>query len=128
MTDVIRVGALGIVGVLLAIQFKGHKPEYGVYIAVGISILIFYFALKQIQAVMNQIASIHDYLGGNREYLSILLRVLGITYVCEFSAGMCKDAGFGAVADQIEVLGKVFVMIAGLPILFAVINQIQTFL
>lgn len=128
MTDVIRVGALGIVGVLLAIQFKGHKPEYSVYIAVGISILIFFFALKQIQAVMNQIASIHDYLGGNREYLAILLRVLGITYVCEFSAGMCKDAGFGSVADQIEVLGKVFVMIAGLPILFAVISQIQTFL
>lgn len=128
MADVIRVGALGIVGVLLAIQFKGHKPEYGMYIAIGISILIFYFALKQIQSVMDQLESIHDYLGGSKEYLSILLRVLGITYICEFSAGMCKDAGFGAVADQIEVLGKVFVMIAGLPILFAVIQQIQTFM
>ena len=128
MADVIRVGALGIVGVLLAIQFKGHKPEYGMYITIGISILIFYFAQKQIQSVMDQLESIHDYLGGSKEYLSILLRVLGITYICEFSAGMCKDAGFGAVADQIEVLGKVFVMIAGLPILFAVIQQIQTFM
>ena len=46
----------------------------------------------------------------------------------EFSAGICKDAGYQAVAGQIEVLGKLSVMFAGLPILFAVIDQIQNFL
>ena len=38
------------------------------------------------------------------------------------------DAGYHAVAGQIEVLGKLTVMFAGLPILFAVIEQIQSFL
>ena len=71
---------------------------------------------------------IRIYLSGSEEYLSILFRVIGITYICEFSSDICRDAGYQAVAGQIEVLGKLVVMFAGLPILFAVIEQIQSFL
>ena len=74
---------------------------------------------------MSQISFVKNYLGDAQGYLSILLKVIGITYICEFSAGICKDAGFHSVADQIEILGKLSVLFAGLPILFAVIEQIQ---
>lgn len=128
MTEVIKVGMLGIVGVLIAIQFKAQKPEYAIYIGFSIGILIFCYALKQFEAVLSQFELIKKYLGTGESYLSILLKVIGITYICEFSAGICKDAGYGSIADQIEVLGKLSVMFAGLPILFAVIEQIQTFM
>ena len=127
MTEVIKVGAFGIVGVMLALQFKGQKPEYSMYIGFGLSILIFCYVLKRAEAVMLQLDIIRRFLGNAEGYLSILLKVIGITYVCEFSAGICKDAGYSSVADQIEILGKLSVMFAGLPILFAVIEQIQSF-
>ena len=97
-------------------------------IGLAISILIFCYALRQVEAVVLQFEKIRSYLNGAESYLSILLKVIGITYICEFSAGICKDAGYQAVAGQIEVLGKLSVMFAGLPILFAVIEQIQSFL
>ena len=71
---------------------------------------------------------LRNYLGGTESYLVILLKVIGITYICEFSAGICRDAGYQSIAGQIEVLGKLSVMFAGLPILFAVIEQINGFL
>lgn len=80
------------------------------------------------EAVVLQFQRIRAYLGSSERYLSVLLKVIGITYICEFSAGICKDAGYQAVAGQIEVLGKLSVMFAGLPILFAVIEQIQSFM
>lgn len=125
MGEIIKVGMLGIVGVLLAIQFKALKPEYSLYIGLGIGILVFGYVLRQVEVVMSQIGFIQKYLGDAQEYLAILLKVIGITYICEFSAGICKDAGFHAISDQIEILGKLSVMFAGLPILFAVIEQIQ---
>lgn len=128
MQELVRIGFLGIAGVLLAIQFKGHKPEYGIYIGLAIGLLIFFYAIRQVEAVIGQLDRIRSYLSGAESYLSILLKVIGITYVCEFSAGVCKDAGYQSIAGQIEVLGKLSVMFAGLPILFAVIEQIQSFL
>lgn len=125
MAEVIKIGMLGIVGVLLAVQFKALKTEYSIYIGLGLAILVFGYVLRQVEAVMGQIDFIKKYLGDAQGYLSILLKVIGITYICEFSASICKDAGFHAVADQIEILGKLSVLFAGLPILFAVIEQIQ---
>ncbi len=128
MGEIIKIGMLGIVGVLIAVQFKTQKPEYAMYIGFSIGILIFCYALKEFEIVLNQFERIKKYLGTGESYLSILLKVIGITYICEFSSSICKDAGYGTIAEQIEVLGKLTVMIAGLPILFAVIEQIQTFM
>ena len=66
-----------------------------------------------------------QYLGSAKTYLKLLLKVVGISYLCEFSASICKDAGFSTVAEQIEVLGKLSVLLAGLPVLFAVVEQLQ---
>lgn len=125
MAEMIKIGMMGIVGALLAIQFKSHKPEYGMLIGFGISILIFSYSIGQVEAVLAQFSLLEKYLGSAKGYLSILVKVMGITYICEFSAGICKDAGFGALSDQIEILGKLSVIFAGLPVLFAVIEQIH---
>ena len=128
MTELIKIAFLGIAGVLLAIQFRGDKPEYATYIGMAVGILIFFFSIRQVESVTEQFSRIKGYLNGADGYLSILLKVIGITYICEFSSDICRDAGYQAVAGQIEVLGKLTVMFAGLPILFAVIEQIESFL
>lgn len=128
MQELVQVVFLGVAGVMLAIQFKGQKPEYGVYVGLAVGILIFGYALQQVSAVTNQLGKLRGYLGEAEGYLAVLLKVIGITYICEFSADICKDAGYQAVAGQIEVLGKLSVMFAGLPVLFAVIEQIESFL
>ncbi len=127
MAEMIKVGLLGVLGVLIAVQFKAQKPEYGIYIGLAIGILIFCYVLKEFEIILGQFDLIRDYLGGGERYLAILLKVIGITYICDFSSGICKDAGYSAVAQQIEVLGKLSVMFAGIPVLLAVIEQMQAF-
>lgn len=127
MSVVIKVGLLGIAGVLIAMQFRENKPEYASFIGLAIAIVIFSFATKQFQQVLAELSAVQDYLGAGKSYLVILLKVLGITYICEFSASICQDAGYGTVARQIEVLGKLSVMFAGLPVLLAVMEQLQSF-
>jgi len=125
MTEVIKAALIGIMGVLLALQFKYSKPAFGMLLGIAISVLIFLFSASQIQAVTVELARLQGYLGNAKGYLGILFKVIGITYICEFCAGFCKDAGFHSVAAQIEILGKLAVVFAGLPVLFAVINQLN---
>ncbi len=128
MSEVVKIGMLGITGVLFALLFKGEKQEYMHYIGFGAALLIFWYVARSLFSVMERLESLRKYLAGGEGYLGTLLKVVGITYICEFSAGICRDAGFSSVAGQIEVLGKLSVMFAGLPILLAVIEQIQGFL
>lgn len=128
MIEIIKIGMLGILGVLMAVQFKSSKPEYSLYVGFGAAILIFCYAVNCLYTLVSQLGSLQKYMAGGEGYLGTLLKIVGITYICEFSAGICKDAGFSSIASQIEVLGKLTVMFAGLPILLAVIEQIQQFM
>lgn len=124
----IKVCGIGILGVLTAIQFKTVKTEYSTYISVALGLILFGFVVQQLRTILSSLEWIKELFGGTSGYLGILMKVIGITYLCEFSAGICKDAGYGAISEQIEVLGKLSVMFSGLPILLAVVEQIQSYM
>ena len=125
MAEIIKIGILGLAGVLLAIQFKTIKPEYATYIGLGLGVLIMGYVLGQFRTLVSSIETLQKYFSGAESYLTILVKVIGITYICEFCAGICKDAGYGSIADQIEILGKLSVMFAGMPIIMAVIQTLD---
>ena len=125
MSEIIKIGILGLAGVLLAIQFKTIKPEYATYIGLGLGVLIMGYALGRFKVLVSSIETLQKYFSGAESYLTILVKVIGITYICEFCAGICKDAGYGSIADQIEILGKLSVMFAGMPIIMAVIQTLD---
>lgn len=126
--EIAKIVLIAIVGILLAIQFKSQKPEYSFYIGFAVSLIIFAYVMQMLKIVLLQIEDLKIFMEGSGSYLETLLKVIGITYLCEFSSGICKDAGYSAIAGQIEMFGKLTVLFAGLPILFAVIDYIQGFM
>ncbi len=123
--EIIKIGILGVAGVMLALQFKSSRPELGLYLGTAVCLVIFTFAVEGLYALMERLGVLERYLRGSGEYMGLLLKAVGITYVCEFCASICKDAGYGAVAGQIEIFGKVSVLLMGLPILTAVMENIN---
>ena len=83
---------------------------------------------NQYRSVMDTIKQVQSYIRINSVYLSTLIKMIGITYVAEFAAGICKDAGYGAVGTQIEIFGKLSVLAVSMPILLALIETLQVFL
>ena len=53
------------------------------------------------------------------EYIALLLKMIGVTYLSEFSSSICRDAGYSAVAGQIELVGKLSILTIGMPIVLA---------
>ena len=124
--DIIKIGLLGVAGVMLALQFKTVKPEISFYIGAAVSIVIFAFAVDGLMRVLGQMAVLQRYINESNSYFRVLFKAVGITYICEFCASVCKDAGYQAVAGQIEIFGKLSVLFMGMPILTAVIENINS--
>lgn len=123
--EIVKIGILGVAGVMLALQFKSGRPEYGVYLGTVICLIIFFFSLQGLGNLLLRVREIETYLSGSGSYLGFLFKAVGITYVCEFCASICKDAGYGAVAGQIEIFGKLSVLMMGIPVLIAVVENIN---
>lgn len=126
--DVVQVAALAVAGVLLAVQFKSGKAEYGIYLGAALSILIFFQILGKLNVILEVIKTIGEFLPLNKIFAGTLLKMLGITYVAEFSASICQDAGYQTIARQIEILGKLTILVMSMPILLALLQTIREFL
>ena len=126
--NIIQAGILGVVGILLAVQLKQEKSEVAVYLSIGISLLIFFGILDSIEVLVVTVKDISHFIQIDSSYIVTLIKMLGITYIAEFSAGLCKDAGYSAIATQIEMFGKLTILVLSLPILLALLRTIQEFL
>ena len=56
--EIAKVALIGIIGVLLAIQFKSQKTEYSLYIGFAVSLIIFAYAVQMLQVVLQQMESL----------------------------------------------------------------------
>ncbi len=126
--NMIKIGILGIVGVLIGIQFKSHRQEYSLYIGFAVCIVIFSYGVQCMESVLETVFEMKNLLGEGASYIGVLIKIIGITYICEFCASICKEAGFAAIAGQIEIAGKLSVLVSGMPILVALIETMQGFL
>lgn len=126
--NIVQAGILGVAGVLLAIQFKNGKTEYGMYISIALSLLIFFGIMGYMETILQMLRTIGSYIQIDTAYIGILLKMTGITYIAEFSSDICKDAGYQTIAGQIEIFGKLVILALSLPVLLAVLETVRGFL
>ncbi|MBC7345668.1 MAG: stage III sporulation protein AD, partial [Clostridia bacterium] len=110
---IVGIALLATMLIVLTRQFK--SAETGVLIALGVGAAIFLFLVDKIVQVIDIVEELAARADINRFYLSTVLKVIGIAYITEFGAQICRDAGESAVASKVELAGKVLIMILAIP-------------
>lgn len=125
---VAAIAVIGLVSVMLAVQLKAVKGEYGVYLVLGAGLVIFFYGLSKLEVVVETLKRVQSYIQIDKMYLGVLMKMIGITYITEFASGICKDAGYGSLGGQIEIFGKLSMLAVSMPILLALMETLKVFL
>ena len=88
-------------GLFAALILKKDRPEYAVFVIVLTSLLLALRIMGVLETVMGELQQWDTLLGEKRQYVNLLLKLIGITYLCEFAANLCKDAGYGTLSNHI---------------------------
>lgn len=119
------VGVLGIIIVILALQLKNIKSEYSVVIMIVGCVIIFFYSISGIIKVVEILKKIINDTGINYGQIIILLKIMGISYIAEFVSDIAKDSGYSALSNQIQIYGKITILVVSVPILESLINCIN---
>lgn len=126
--DMVKIGILGIASVLMALLIREWKPQFSVLISMAACMLIFFGALSRLGGMAEAFADLTEHIALKESYLRILLKIMGIAYIADFSSNLCRDAGYSAIAGQIEIFGKISVLTVSVPVVLALLNTISEFL
>ena len=126
--DVVKIGMIGLAGVLLATMLKKEKSEYGVLISLVVCVAIFTFVISKMRVVMAFVERLESMLSIDSSYIALILKMIGIAYVAGFAMDVCKDAGYGAIGSQIETFAKISILVVSLPVLLTFLEVIGNIL
>lgn len=123
--SILQVVLLAMIVSFLAVVLKKVQPEISLLLCLGIGILIFLYILQAFDEIRLFLQHITG--GLNLQYIGILIRLLGLAYICEFASGICKDAGYPSISGQIEIAGRVGMILVSLPVIRAIIETVYGF-
>ena len=126
--DIIKISILGIAGVLLAILLKKEKSEYSMLISLLVCVMIFACVVSRIQVVAAFVERLEAMISIDSSYIGLILKMIGIAYAAGFAMDVCKDAGYGAIGNQIEIFAKISILVVSLPVLLTFLEVIGSIL
>ena len=126
--ELLKIIGRGFAAVTASVLVKNYRPEFSIQIIVVAGLLFFVYIIAQVSGVFDYVRSICETANINIVYIEILFKIIGITYLCEFASGVCKDAGESAIAVKIEIAGKLLILTAALPVFSELISVITKIL
>lgn len=126
--DILKISLLGVCGVLLGFLLKSARPEYACFITMGIGLIILGLAVGKLQYLFQALEKIRKSLPVDGSYVTVLVKMIGITYIGQFASGICRDAGYSATGAQIELFCRLSIMVLSMPVLVALLETIQKFM
>lgn len=124
--SIIQFSILAVIAVLVAVLIRNYQPELSMLICMGMCIILLFFLVHAFQDIQSFFVSISGTM--QLEYIGVLIKLIGIAYICEFASGLCKDAGYQSISGQIETAGRVAMLVITLPIMRAIIETVNGFL
>ena len=122
--DLLKITLIAITAAILALFIKQCRPEYAVFISIAAGAIIFFGAVPQIYKIFDLAVQLAARSGLDWGYLSPVIKIVGITYVTCYGCELCRDAGFGALAAQLEMAGKIIALALALPIVSALFETV----
>ena len=126
--EIFKIIGVAFVTAISAILLKSTKPEVSFAVTVTGVIVILMFVVDMLQNTVNILSTIASITGIENGLIKILLKIVGVGYLTEFSAGILNDFGSNAVADKVILGGKLTILILSLPIIESVLKLMSGFL
>ena len=117
-----KLAGIIVVSLILIIFIRDTKKEFSLLLSIAVGILVFMSVTQEFYSVVETISSLVENSGEISSYISLMLKILGISLLGQFVIDLCRDNGENALATQTEIAIKIVIISMTLPLIETVIK------
>jgi stage III sporulation protein AD len=126
MEAVMKIAAVGIVGMVCAVAVKRNLPEMGTLIALAVVLFILRFALGQMEEIVDLFRELGAVTALSSAVFVPMLKTIAIGIVTKLTADLCRDAKETGIASLVELAGAAAALCVALPLLKSVLSTMAS--
>ncbi len=122
--QIFQLVGIAFITAIAAIILRETKPELAFAVTIAGSIILLLFVFELFRGSAGIFSEIANVTGIDSALVKILLKMVGIGYLVEFSAGVLSDFGQNSLADKLVFCGKILILVLAIPIIESVLSLI----
>lgn len=122
--EIIKIIGVGLISLIIIMILKQYKPEFIIYASLIGGAIILLLVVDKLSGIITLLTNLSDKLSYNNKFLIILLKITGITFLTEFATSICKDSGETAIANKVDLAGKILIVSMSIPIISSLLETI----
>ena len=122
--DIIKIIGIGLTSLIIIVIVKQYSPEFVLYVSLAAGILILVMIMEKINSIISLLTTLSNKTAINNEFLVLLIKITGIAFLTEFTVSICKDTGETAIANKVDLGGKVLIISMSIPIIASLLETI----
>lgn len=122
--DIVKIIGIAFLALIIVIILKQYKPEFAIYASILAGSVILFISMGKLSGIINLLEDISSKTAINGEFLSILIKITGIAFLTEFAVSVCKDSSETAIANKVDMGGKIIIVAISIPIVSALLETV----
>lgn len=123
--EILKISGLAFVIITVSAILKQTKPEFSIQVVLLATVMMLGYVLSLSTSIYDYLEELCEISGIKGEYLKIVFKITVISYISEFTASLCRDAGESAVAVKVEMVGKLIITASSLPVFRELISVLS---
>ena len=125
MDIIFKIIAIGLITCIATLIVRPVRSDFSIIIAIVGGLIIIFMIIEYLTGILSSISGIIKFTGLNSNLYSLLLKIIGVGYLIEFTASICADTGNTSLGDKVLLGGKIVILVMSLPIITNILEIIM---
>ena len=122
--EVYKIVAVGLVCAVIVVWMKSVGSEYALLAAIASSVLLLTMTLSYVIRFVGFFNRLSETTGVSSEVVVLVLKILGISYLIEFSSSLIEDFGLKSLSEKVVFAGKIVILTLSVPVMESVVSAV----
>lgn len=122
---IFKLIGIAVIGVVVVTLLKSAKPEFAVFATIATGVVMVITLLSALRDVIISFDAIVEKSGIDDSVFSLVLKIIGIGYLTEYSSSLATDAGCVSIAQKLQFGGKIVIFLMSMSIVASLIDVVS---
>jgi len=125
---ILKIIVIAIICIFITSTLKQYNNEFANIVSVCGGVIIFLIICDEFAKIIDFLLAIYDYAKIDSDVIKLLLKIVGVGYVSEFTADIAEDFGNKTIASKVLLGGKVVICGMTIPVIKELLSILFAFL
>lgn len=114
--EIVKFALLALVFAVVTVTLNSFNKEFALYSLIAGGVILTFAAVELIGGALGIFSNLLSGLPVPEDALKIIIKVIAICYVAEFSTGLLIDFGMKSLADKLSLVTKIIILVTAYPL------------